>query len=292
MSQASYNNLIDPAVSKGPDLNSALDAQELAINSNHSGASRPSYLPAGGDWLKIVSSTQHELYSFDGTDDILIFTLNPVDNSVVFANTATITGATGAVRVPVGTTAERPAGAVGLWRENATTGQPERYNGTGWESFPGATALSVNNLMHVQDQKTVGAAGGTFTSGDWRTRELNTVLTNNISGSSLSSNQITLPIGTYFIESTHPAFKVSRNKTRLRNITDSTTDLIGSSEDTSDTVFVCIDATLSGLITIAAEKVFEFQHQCGTTQASNGFGAAANFSDPELYSEVKIWKVS
>src|SRR5690242_14620433 len=43
------------------------------------------------------------------------------------------------------------------------------------------------------------AAGGTFTSGAWRTRTLNEELRNTL-GASLASNQITLPAGSYYAE--------------------------------------------------------------------------------------------
>lgn len=84
MSQFNYAGAIDPLINGGNDLNTALDAYELAQNSNHSGASRPAYLPANGVWVKTVSGTQHEFTYFDGTDDIIVFTVNPTNNSVVF----------------------------------------------------------------------------------------------------------------------------------------------------------------------------------------------------------------
>ena len=48
-------------------------------------------------------------------------------------------------------------------------------------------------------------------------------------------------------------------------------------------------STVSGRFTITGSKVFELQHQCGTTQVDLGFGAAANFAT-EVYSEVEFWK--
>ena len=49
----------------------------------HSGAGRPAYAVANTLWLKIVSGTVWELYLFDGTDDILIGTINTGANSFV-----------------------------------------------------------------------------------------------------------------------------------------------------------------------------------------------------------------
>ena len=54
-----------------------------AILTLHSGAGRPAYAVANTLWLKIVSGTVWELYLFDGTDDILIGTINTGANSFV-----------------------------------------------------------------------------------------------------------------------------------------------------------------------------------------------------------------
>jgi len=53
-------------------------------------------------------------------------------------------------------------------------------------------------MMHVQDQKPSGTAGAPRTTGD-NQRELNTIVTNSIVGSSLGTNSINLPAGTYYI---------------------------------------------------------------------------------------------
>jgi hypothetical protein len=60
-----------------------------------------------------------------------------------------------------------------------------------------------SQLLHVRDEKTL-ADGGTSTS-SYTKRDLNTVVTNEIAGASLSSNQITLPSGTYYINASAPA---------------------------------------------------------------------------------------
>ena len=56
-----------------------------------------------------------------------------------------------------------------------------------------------NAFLHVRDEKAANTPGGTFTASAWQKRDLNTVKTNQISGASLASNQITLPAGTYHV---------------------------------------------------------------------------------------------
>lgn len=124
MSQFNYQTAIDPATDGGVDLNTALDAWELALNSNHAGAARPVYAVSSMTWVQIVSGTVHLLNYYDGTDDILIATINPTTNSVSFANVVNTTGPTGAAQLPVGTTAQAPSAASGLARVNSTTNEP------------------------------------------------------------------------------------------------------------------------------------------------------------------------
>jgi hypothetical protein len=145
--------------------------------------------------------------------------------------------------------------------------------------------------LHVREEETANTPGGTFTSGAWRTRTLNTVVTNTITGASLASNQITLPNGTYEFRAAAPAQNVSGHIAKLKNITSSADIITGSTASTNTGVttnsLVCGQFTVSG-----GAKVFEIQHQCNTTGATNGFGAAANIGVTEVYTEVEIWKIA
>ena len=76
-------------------------------------------------------------------------------------------------------------------------------------------------LLHVRDEKAAAAHGGASTSGSFLTRTLNTSVTNEITGASLASNQITLPSGTYYIFATVPIYAGDDSKFKLRNTTDS-----------------------------------------------------------------------
>ena len=165
----------------------------------------------------------------------------------------------------------------------------------------GATALEFatvsgttfgSALFHVRDEKTSGTAGGTATSGSFLKRTLNTTLTNEISGASLSSNQIILPSGTYYIDATLPAYDLEHHKGKLRNVTDSSDVLIGTSEYAQDAIGIPTRSHLTGRFTISAQKTFEIQHRCGGTQNTNGFGVASGFSVVEVYADVQIWKVA
>lgn len=152
--------------------------------------------------------------------------------------------------------------------------------------------LNTNNLLHIVDEKAANTAGGGFTAGSFVTRVLNTIRTDNISGASLSSNQITLPIGTYYMEASAPAFDVDRHKCKIRNITDSTDEIIGSSGFVSSVDSGANRAFVSGIFILAASKIFELQHRCQTTVPTNGLGVGSDFGVVEIYADIKIWKVA
>lgn len=204
--------------------------------------------------------------------------------------------ADGAVTLP-----KMEAGTIGQTLYYGTAGAATRLNaGTlGFKlTAQGAAAplwaadIFGGQLLHVRDQRASGTLSGTFTSGAWRTRTLQTVLTNEIASASLAANQISLPAGTYYIEAFALGLKTDANQAKLRNITDSTDTVIGSSGRTNSGADENSRSTVAGRFTIAGTKVFELQHQCATTSPNNGFGGAASFGVAEVYAEVCIWKVA
>jgi hypothetical protein len=151
------------------------------------------------------------------------------------------------------------------------------------------------NIVEEQANNTNGHAGATFTSGDWRTRFLNTTRgSNTITGSSLLSNQFTLPSGTYRIFATAPSYYTGNHKIRLRNITDSSDTLLGTNERSAYSGVNDASQTFSmirGIFTITSSKTFEIQHRCQNTQGTTGFGYAMNFGVTEVYTQVELWKI-
>jgi len=146
-----------------------------------------------------------------------------------------------------------------------------------------------SQLLHVRDEKSSNTSGGTLATGSFVTRTLNTSLTNEISGASLASNQITLPSGTYFIFGTIPAYQVNRHKTILRNTTDSTNTLIGNNSHPATTNMGI--SILTGRFTIASQKTFEIQNRIQTSNGTQDGGVEANYGT-EVYTDVQIWKVA
>lgn len=143
----------------------------------------------------------------------------------------------------------------------------------------------------VADEKSQNTGGGTFTSGAWQTRDLNTEKSDAGGHASVASNQVTLAAGTYVVKVSAPAFHVDRHQLRLRNITDGATTLTGSSAYARAADLAETHSFIAGRFTIAATKVFEVQHRCQTTMATTGFGLECNFTT-EVYTILELWKVA
>jgi hypothetical protein len=159
---------------------------------------------------------------------------------------------------------------------------------TGLEYFT-PTAAFANDIVIVADQKAQNTAGGTFTSGAWQTRVINTEIADTGNNCTIASNQITLLAGTYRFLIVAPAFEVDRHQARLQNITDAATVALGTCCYAPAAYNGHTLSVIQGRVTIAATKTFEIQHQCGATMATSGFGLENNFST-EVYTSAIFWK--
>jgi hypothetical protein len=145
----------------------------------------------------------------------------------------------------------------------------------------------------ITDQKTNGTNGGTFTSGAWRTRDLNTILSDVDGIVSVSSNQFTLQAGTYMFFIVVPAVEVDFVKAGLYNVSDSQFSLLSEPQFTNaGATYASINNIVLGKITIASQKIFEVRQYCSTSKATYGFGRTASLPEVEYYTRVEIWKES
>lgn len=160
------------------------------------------------------------------------------------------------------------------------------YNGSGWD-------LVTPKSVLVKDVKANGTAGGTPVAGSWIDRDLNTI-EGSVDFISVNTNQITLQPGTYEIEASAPVFSVDNARIRLQNVTDGTTDIIGTSNfERSASDFGVTHITLQGTIVLNSTKTFELQNWVENSPSNLGFGVSttANSID-EVYTMVKIIKTA
>ena len=156
-----------------------------------------------------------------------------------------------------------------------------------------APSSALNDYICILDQKAQNTASGTFTSGAWRTRDLNTEQSDTGNHASVASNQITLAAGTYIAKISCPGWAVLAHKAKLYNVTDASDVLFGtSSYATLGSAAYGIDrSVISGKFTIATSKVFEVQHMCELTSTIEGFGPKTNYA-VEIYTVAEFWKVA
>jgi hypothetical protein len=163
-------------------------------------------------------------------------------------------------------------------------------------ALPAISGASLTNLPSsglyasvaiIADEKAANTAGGTFTSGAWRTRDLNTEISDADGIVSIASNQFTLAAGTYTIEWSAPAYVVQQHQSALWN---------GSYLTYSDIKYNDANQDHNSLgwyvVTIGSSTAFEIRHKCKVTAATQGFGVGDQLAGlgNSTFTRVKILK--
>lgn len=153
----------------------------------------------------------------------------------------------------------------------------------------------VQNLFHVRDEKT--GSGGSGASGV-NIRDLNTVLTNEISGASLSANQFVLPAGTYEISGRAPAYRSNEHRVYLYNITDAAIELYGRSckayNHADSQRHTHTPSEVRGRFTTIATKTFELRHNLSSSGfygGTSGLGVSTGDGEINVYADVEIREI-
>lgn len=146
----------------------------------------------------------------------------------------------------------------------------------------------TDTFATIKDIKSPGTNGGTFTSGSWQKRTVNTI-EGNVNFVAIASDQLTLQPGTYVILIKATACDVRNHQCRLQNITD-TVSVLGTNSYSYNGVMTSSDVYT--ILTISDVKVFEIQHICSDTSDNIGFGKATGFNSNELYTIATIQKIA
>ena len=171
-----------------------------------------------------------------------------------------------------------------------TDGQVLTSTGAGSPpAFEDAGGGLYSSVAILADQKASNTHGGTFTSGAWRTRDLNTEISDVDGIVSISSNQFTLQAGTYTIEWACTTMETNNSITQLYNVTDTSTVTTGFSHYTFAGGSVQSGDGGSAVTTIGGAKAFEIRNHCGTTVGGYGFGHRID-TTTNTYCIVKILK--
>ncbi len=144
--------------------------------------------------------------------------------------------------------------------------------------------------MHLSHEESAGVDGGPIST-TWTTRNINTVVTNRISGASLASNLITLPAGTYRIRAVVNAYNVEYHRARLYDATNSADLLISRVSRSRSGTLEQQPAEIVGEFTLSDITDLEIQHICEVENLTSGQGKAANLGGTEKYADVEIFKI-
>jgi len=161
-----------------------------------------------------------------------------------------------------------------------------------WGADSGGLFSSYSILT---DEKTASTAGGTFTSGAWRTRDLQNEVYDGI-GITFSTNEFILPTGNYLIQWSAPAYSVNLHQSRLYDVTGTAIIEYGSTAMATSLLGHYADVGFtrsfgSARVTPSGTNNYKIEHHCEDTYASEGFGHAGGFA-VEVYTVVEIFKES
>lgn len=145
----------------------------------------------------------------------------------------------------------------------------------------------------AEDQKASGTAGGSASATTTATRTLNTLVRNNGTLGSLSSNAITLPAGTYYAEWSAPGYRCDAVQTRLYNQTDSSVIGNGTSVfSESGSAVSTVTSEGSVTFTLAGSKAVRVEQYTRVARATDGLGVAATSGFGEVYARLAIWRIA
>ncbi|WP_419768587.1 phage tail protein [Arcobacter sp.] len=152
--------------------------------------------------------------------------------------------------------------------------------------------LTLNNFLHIQEQKPSGIDNGNG-SAYLESRDLNTIITNNIDGASLSNRVITLPAGSFLISASATAGNCMLHRINLYNITDERIEIVGTQQrvTTSNEAAQSDSNIKPSLVTLTDSKNFRLDHYRTLFPTSGNLGFAIGDGNVEIYAEVQIWKV-
>jgi len=180
---------------------------------------------------------------------------------------------------------------------NVSAGNTTNFNsspssiGTSWLPYAG-----TKKRMIVQQQQANGVGAGDSIAGGV-TVTLNTVVLNTITGASLASNQITLPVGTYLIEVRQPLRGLQDAKAWLRKISDGSALGVGTGSDTVDASSGAGGGVINGfsnittVVTFTASTAFDLRVTADAAIV-NGLGRPCLVTSLiEVYSTVEIEKI-
>lgn len=155
------------------------------------------------------------------------------------------------------------------------------------------------DYIEAQGTKTANTSGGTpqVSGSTYYAREIDTTLVHDDTGAaSVSSNQITIPAGTYYLEAEAAFREVDYIKLRWYQTSGTPAAVLENLKSDYAGNTNTVDnhwSKIEGRFTIAAQQTFEFQYRVLTNTGSAvtvGLGQAINFGT-ECFCRVRLWRL-
>jgi len=156
---------------------------------------------------------------------------------------------------------------------------------------PKIGAKAFVSYASIHDQKTQDTQGGTFTTGSWQIRDLNTEGYDPDGIVSISSNKFTLAAGNYLIKWSCPCYRVDRAASRLYDVTNSAAiSPVGSNTQTA-TASGYAQTTTDGSARVSPSGSTEYRIETRSfqTRNTNGLGVSTDYG-AEIFTTVEIYK--
>ena len=142
----------------------------------------------------------------------------------------------------------------------------------------------------IVDSKASTSGGGGFTSGAWRTRDLNLEIADPDGIVSISSNEFTLAAGSYLITWSCPHHQVTNCETRLYDVTGTAHVQSGSSGYSGTGANTQGRDMGAARVTPSGSNVYRIEHRCDVTNGTNGFGVSVAYGETIIFTIVEIFK--
>lgn len=188
---------------------------------------------------------------------------------------------------PDAATALGVADAGRLWMDGAVL---KIWSGSAWGAVGSGAGIAAATAY---DLKSSGTDGGTFTSGSWQTRTLQTE--QDPSGLiSIAGNAVTMAAGTYYLKGIAPASKVNGHNVRLWNQTAGTEIAVGTAAFSGSAGDYSISfAEVEAVVVFAVSTAVRLEHRCVTTNGDNkARGRAVGFGTNEIYARLLVMKLA
>ena len=143
------------------------------------------------------------------------------------------------------------------------------------------SVMNLDNMFYAEERTTSNVAS---VSNTWTSRNLNTVVINNIPGVSLSNKEITIPSGKYWIEACALARQVDAHNIKV----DTIIGLLGSAANSTNGAS---HTFLNGYLEKQNQSIIKLEHWANASH-NIGFGWNTISGTPyNVTSFIKIWKI-